>query len=79
VVSAEERRIKPEPEIYAILEARAGLAPQALFFTDDSPANVAAARARGWRAHLFEGPEGLIRALAAEGLPTPVAPGGPAA
>lgn len=63
VVSAHERRIKPEPEIYAALERRTGSRPQALFFVDDSPGNVAAARARGWTAHLFRGPEGLARAL----------------
>jgi len=63
VISAHVGSIKPEPEIYARLEAMAGLPPEALFFTDDSPANVAAARARGWRAHLFTGPRGLIRAL----------------
>jgi 2-haloacid dehalogenase len=63
VVSAREGRIKPEPEIYAALEARAGLPPEALFFTDDSPANVAAARERGWTAHLFRGAHGLRQAL----------------
>jgi 2-haloacid dehalogenase len=68
VVSARERRIKPEPEIYAALEARAGLPPEALFFVDDRPENVAAAEARGWRGHLFEGPERLAAALAALGL-----------
>jgi 2-haloacid dehalogenase len=68
VVSAEARCVKPDPRIYAILEERSGFAPAQLFFTDDSPANVAAAQARGWTAHLFEGPDGLQAALAAEGL-----------
>ena len=30
-----------------------------LVVVDDNPANVAAAGARGWQTHLFEGPEGL--------------------
>jgi 2-haloacid dehalogenase len=63
VVSGREGRIKPEPEIYALLESRVPVAPEALFFTDDRPANVAAARARGWTAHLFRGAHGLRQAL----------------
>ena len=47
VVSGEERVAKPDPRIYEIAEARFGLPPHALFFTDDNPANVAAAAARG--------------------------------
>ena len=75
VVSAHVRRNKPEPEIYEALEREAaeaaGLAPDALFFTDDRAENVAAARARGWTAHLFRGPYGLSRALVETGLLAP--------
>jgi 2-haloacid dehalogenase len=71
VVSAHERAIKPEPGIYAILEARCGLPPEALFFTDDRPENVAAAEARGWRGHVFAGAAGLAEALAGHGLLPP--------
>ncbi|MGI9393561.1 MAG: HAD family phosphatase, partial [Boseongicola sp.] len=39
-----------------------------LIFTDDSPANVAAAAKRGWKTHLFEGPKGWADRLIAEGL-----------
>jgi 2-haloacid dehalogenase len=63
VVSGRERRIKPEPEIYAILEERAGMPPEALFFADDLPANIAAARKRGWTGHLFRNADGLRQAL----------------
>ena len=66
-VSAELGLIKPDPAIYAAVEA-AGYAPETLFFADDMPANVAAAAARGWHTHRFETPEGLARALAAHGL-----------
>ena len=68
VVSGEERVAKPDPRIYEIAEARFGLPPHALFFTDDNPANVAAAAARGWRAHLFTDAAGLEAELAAHGL-----------
>ena len=68
VVSGEERCAKPDPRIYKIAERRFGHAPQALFFIDDNPANVAAARARGWRAHLFAGAAPLEAELVAQGL-----------
>ena len=69
VVSGEEKVAKPDPRIYEISEKRFGHEPQALYFIDDNPANVAAARERGWRAHLFEGPEGLEADLRRRGLP----------
>ena len=68
VVSGEERIAKPDPEIFAIAERRFGHAPGELFFTDDNPANVAAARARGWHAHLFEYAAGLETELVSAGL-----------
>ena len=68
VVSGEERVAKPDPAIFAIAERRFGKAPEALFFTDDNPTNVAAARARGWQAHLFEGAAGLEAELVRAGL-----------
>ena len=68
VVSGEECVAKPDLRIYEICERRFGRAPQELFFIDDNPANVAAARARGWQAHLFEGPEGLEAELLGRGL-----------
>jgi len=68
VVSGEERVAKPDPRIYAIAEQRFGHPPGRLFFTDDSPANVAAAAARGWRAHLFTGAAALEGELTERGL-----------
>jgi 2-haloacid dehalogenase len=53
IVSGEERIAKPDPRLYEITETRAGRSGDALFFVDDNPANVAAARKRGWDAHLF--------------------------
>lgn len=60
--------IKPEPEIYAMVEAGEGLAPGALLFADDRVDNIRAAAARGWQTHLFTGPEGWAARLVAEGL-----------
>jgi 2-haloacid dehalogenase len=42
--------------------------PEACFLTDDSAANVEGARAAGWQAHLFDGPDGLRAALRERGL-----------
>jgi 2-haloacid dehalogenase len=68
VVSGEEKTAKPEPRIYEIAETRFGLPGGRLFFTDDNPANVAAAAARGWHAHLFTDAAALEDKLVASGL-----------
>ena len=70
VISAHVGTIKPEPEIYETLELASGLSGAQLFFTDDRPENVAAAQARGWHTHLFDGADGLARALVSQGLLT---------
>lgn len=67
-VSAELRLLKPDPAIYAHVEADSGLPPEALIFADDKPENVAAAVARGWKGHVFDGPAGWAARLVAEGL-----------
>lgn len=69
-ISGHLRVMKPDPEIYRIVEADCGIAPGALLFADDRPANVDAAVARGWQAHLFDGAEGWADRLVAEGLLT---------
>jgi 2-haloacid dehalogenase len=68
IVSGVERFAKPDPRIYEIAEARFGFPPEALFFTDDNPANIAAASKRGWRTHLFQDAPALEAALTAQGL-----------
>ncbi|CTQ49320.1 HAD family hydrolase [Jannaschia donghaensis] len=62
--------IKPDPEIYRQVEDDLGLPGAALLFADDRDANVAMARARGWNAHLFDGPGGWADRLVADGLLT---------
>lgn len=69
-VSGELRLIKPDPAFYAALETESGVAPERLLFTDDKPENIAAAEARGWHTHLFDGPEGLAKKLVSLGLLT---------
>ncbi|MER5170706.1 MULTISPECIES: HAD family hydrolase [Thioclava] len=63
--------IKPDPEIYRMLEADCGVAPEALLFADDRADNIKAAEARGWKGHLFTTPEAWADRLVAEGLLTP--------
>jgi 2-haloacid dehalogenase len=67
-VSAHLGVMKPDPAIYERLERETGYRPDALLFTDDIGLNVAAAEARGWRTHLFEGPAGWAARLVEEGL-----------
>ena len=61
---------KPDAEIYAAVEADCGIAPDALLFADDRAENIAAATARGWQGHLFDGSQGLADRLVADGLLT---------
>ena len=68
IVSGVEKVAKPDARIYEIVEARSGRAGAQLFFTDDNPANIAAAHARGWNAHLFTDAKGLEAALVEAGL-----------
>lgn len=54
VFSGDVQLIKPEPAIYALLEARYALEPARMVFIDDLPANVAVAQSRGWRGIHFQ-------------------------
>ncbi|SEQ15878.1 HAD family hydrolase [Thalassovita taeanensis] len=60
--------IKPDPAIYEALEQASGFAPDTLLFTDDRSENIAAAGARGWYTHLFEGAQGWADCLIAHGV-----------
>ena len=68
VISAHHGTVKPEVGIYEKIEEMAGVAPGDLLFTDDNPANIEAAKARGWQTHLFEGSEGWAARLVEEGI-----------
>lgn len=67
-VSGKLKIKKPDPRIYAHVEADSGVSPGALFFIDDRLENIRAAAARGWAVHHFSGPEGLAADLVARGL-----------
>jgi putative hydrolase of the HAD superfamily len=54
---------KPDPAVYRLLCERLALPAEQIFFVDDLPANVIAARACGLRAHLFEDTAATIRAV----------------
>jgi putative hydrolase of the HAD superfamily len=51
--SGQVKHIKPGAEIFAMAEQRFEARPEELLFLDDHPANIDAARARGWQATLF--------------------------
>lgn len=74
VVSGEEGVVKPDAEIFRRAEERFGLVPAATLLVDDSAANVAAARARGWQAHRFVDAGGLAADLAGRHLLGPALP-----
>jgi 2-haloacid dehalogenase len=69
-VSGHMQMMKPNADIYAMLESETGVDPGGIFFTDDRAENIDAAAARGWQTHLFETPQGLADRLVAEGLLT---------
>jgi 2-haloacid dehalogenase len=69
-VSGHMQVIKPDPQIYQMLETDCGVDPQALIFTDDRADNIQAANARGWQTHLFTEPQGWADRLVSEGLLT---------
>ena len=60
--------IKPDPQIFQMVEDDCGIAPDRLLFTDDRADNITAAARRGWRTHQFESWQGWAARLVAEGL-----------
>ncbi|UFU08297.1 HAD family hydrolase [Ruania halotolerans] len=68
LVSGEVGLVKPDPAIYQLLIERFGLTPGQTAFTDDSPANVTAARAAGIRAEVFSSAEQWRMALRGWGV-----------
>jgi FMN phosphatase YigB (HAD superfamily) len=68
ILSYEVGGMKPQPEIYAAMEAMTGRCGADLVYIDDRPENIVTGASRGWRAVLHESPETTRRALAAWGL-----------
>lgn len=70
IISGDHGLVKPDPALFQIALARmGGPDPAEVVFVDDSAPNVAAARALGFRAHLFAEGMDLAATLRAEGLP----------
>jgi 2-haloacid dehalogenase len=69
-VSGRMQVTKPDPRIYEMVEQGLDVPPGAILFADDRDANIAAAEARGWQAHLFDGPTGWAARLVSAGLLT---------
>ncbi len=68
VVSGIEGTAKPDPEVYRVLERRAGMPLAQLVFVDDKSVNVDAARALGMDGVVFTGAARLRAALVERGL-----------
>jgi HAD superfamily hydrolase (TIGR01509 family) len=68
VVSGDEGIVKPDPRIFELLIARAGLTPPRTLFIDDSRANIDTADALGFATHHFVDAEGLRTDLVRLGL-----------
>lgn len=70
IISGDHAMVKPDPALFHLALRRMGdPLPHEVVFVDDSPANIAAARALGMRAHLFAEGMDLAAVLRAEGLP----------
>jgi len=67
-ISGHMKVIKPDVRIYEMVEQDCGLPPESLLFADDRQDNIDAARARGWKAHMFDGPQGWADALVSHGV-----------
>lgn len=69
MVSAEEKLLKPQHEIYEALCSRFDLQPEECFFVDDVPANIEGASCIGMRGAVFYGDlERLRLDMRAEGM-----------
>ena len=68
IFSYEVGGMKPQPEIYAAMEAMTGKRGADLIYIDDRRENIEAGLARGWRAIWHESPEKTRQALIAFGV-----------
>ena len=66
VISAEEKTVKPEAEIYQVLLKRYSLKADECFFIDDSPANIEAAAQIGMSGFVFRGDSAALRSALRE-------------
>lgn len=59
---------KPDPAAFEAATAQLAVAPERVFFVDDSAANIEAAAAAGWRTHLYSHTLNLQLELARTGI-----------
>lgn len=69
IVSAHERMIKPDRDIFDLCATRFGIEPGRSVFIDDSEKNIVGARAAGFDAIHFSAPSALRTALIERGVP----------
>jgi 2-haloacid dehalogenase len=69
-VSGRMKVMKPDPQIYHMVEQATGLRPDQMIFADDRADNIAVAAARGGRVHHFTSAKGWGETLVAHGLLT---------
>ncbi len=69
VLSFRAGAVKPQEAIFEQAIRTAGVPPERIFFVDDTPANVAAARGLGIDAVLYTTAEELAQALRSRGAP----------
>ena len=68
VVSAYEKLVKPQPEIYKVLLDRYGLVPDECLFIDNNKLNASGAVLCGMHAIVFKGQEDLMKQLSQMGI-----------
>ena len=68
ILSYEAGALKPDPAIFALAVERTGVEAARTLFVDDQSANVESARALGFKAFQFIGPEPLAAQLRSLGL-----------
>jgi putative hydrolase of the HAD superfamily len=71
IFSGRVKLAKPDDAIYAAAERQLRLDPADTLFLDDSPRNVQAAKARGWRSEIIDRRQSVRDALAAHGVLRP--------
>ncbi len=68
VLSFEHGGLKPDPEVYEVVERVTRLTDSSILYIDDRPENIQTAVGRGWRTILQETPEKTITAVRQAGL-----------
>ncbi len=69
VLSFEAKAVKPQEAIFRTAICQAEVPPEQIFFVDDTPGNVAAARSLGIDAVLYRSAEALAEELRRRGAP----------